>query len=126
MARRTARNPLPEVRFASVLKAFLACLLIGGVAVGYVRQTHENTALKIQLKELNSEIMERDQQNQRLKEELVIRQSPEMLESMARHLGVDLQPPRPGQVVELTMPGPREPLIAQSDRRRLRVERRPQ
>ena len=44
MARRQSKTRSEEVRFSSVLKAFLGCLLIGGVAVGYVLQSSENDA----------------------------------------------------------------------------------
>ena len=96
------------------MKAFLCCLLIGGVAVGYVQQTHENTALKIQKKELVAAIDRHAMQNAQLQKELDDCQSLDSLEQMARHLGVDLEPPRPGQVIELELSGPSEPLMARS------------
>jgi len=122
MARRSAKAQLPDVRFASVIKAFLCCLLIGGVAVGYVRQTHENSALKIELQTLKDEITERAHHNDRTNKELLILQSPHTLNEIARHRNLDLQPPRPGQVIELEMPGPDEPMIARSGSRSVKGE----
>ena len=124
MARRATKAELPDVRFASVLKAFLCCLLIGGVAVGYVQQTHKNSALTIEFQALNDEIDARATQNALMARQLMDLLSPETLDTLARHLNLDLAPPRPGQVVELQMPGPGVPMIAQSGRRYDRGERR--
>jgi hypothetical protein len=56
MARHRRRQERPEVRLATVVKTFLICLLIGGVAIGYVLQSHENMRLRRELGALEGEL----------------------------------------------------------------------
>ena len=123
MARRASKTKahMPEVRFESVLKAFLCCLLIGGVAVGYVRQTHENSLLTGRISQLGLEIEEARSNNRKLREDLNELKSPRRLEELARHFNLDLKP-MPGQVIELEMGPVTTPMVASSD---LGLSRRP-
>lgn len=118
MAGRAARTKAqtPEVRYESVLKAFLCCLLIGGVAVGYVRQTHENSLLTGRISELQREIEAARDYNQKQREQLGELKSPRRLEEMARHLELDLRPSVPGQTVEVELRPVREAMVAKAER----------
>jgi hypothetical protein len=106
---------VPEVRFESVLKAFLCCLLIGGVAVGYVRQTHENSLLTGKISDLGKEIEAARYNNRKQREELSQLKSPRHLEEMARHLNLDLRPPAPGQTVEVLLRPVKEAIVARNE-----------
>ncbi len=118
MARRAARTKAqaPEVRFESVLKAFLCCLLIGGVAVGYVRQTHENSLLTGRISDLEKEIESARYSNRKQREELGELKSPRRLEEMARHLNLVLRPSIPGQTVEVELRSVEDSMVARAER----------
>jgi cell division protein FtsL len=104
------------VRYESVLKAFLCCLLIGGVAVGYVRQTHENSLLTGRISELQMEIEAARDHNRKQREQLGELKSPRRLEEMARHLDLDLRPSVPGQTVEVEFRPFQESIVARAER----------
>lgn len=118
MARRQVKKRTEEFKIASVLKAFVCCLLIGGVAVGYVLQGNENDKLRRQLSQLEATEQTLKELKVRRELELQEQKSEANLTNMARHFNLDaeLGPARPGQVVSLEMYAPISPMIVLSDR----------
>jgi len=113
MAQQRRRDNRSEVRLAAVVKAFLVCLLIGGVAIGYVLQSHENLRL---IKERDRLYLERGVLQGRgaeLEDLLKARHAPSYLEQMVVNRGLDLVRIRPDQVVELDLRSSEVPMIAQ-------------
>jgi len=103
---RNRRHQSAAIRFGPALKAVALCLLIGGSAVGYVWQ-------KDQLRQLGERIVAGERsldalhrQNDKLRRELVILQSPAHLERLAQQHNLGLIRPEPRQVI--TLPEPSE------------------
>ncbi len=120
---RNRKTQAAAIRFAPALWALLLCLLIGGVAVGYVW-------LKNQIYELGQQIRTREQrlaglrdQNEKLRRFLGELRSPGPLDRRVRELNLGLGPPNPFQVRRLVEwpPGapvsaPASPIVAQQAR----------
>jgi hypothetical protein len=101
-------------RSTSALKAFLICLLIAGVAVGYVRQRQEIDRLRIEHLEKRKvlEALQIHNQGQELRR-FHLHTGSQIAPQVQRH-GLDLGPVRSGQVVVLSWAEGREGLLAQS------------
>lgn len=113
MAQQRRRDNRSEVRLATVVKAFLVCLLIGGVAIGYVLQSHENLRLIKERNRLYLELGVLQGRGQELEVRLSARHAPSYLEQMVVNRGLDLVRIRPEQVVELDVRSSEVPMIAQ-------------
>jgi cell division protein FtsB len=113
MAQQRRRANRSEVQLVTVVKAFLSCLLIGGVAIGYVLQSHENTRLQKELGKLEAELRQLKAESNRLGHQLADLHAPANIERMVVAHGLDLVRVRPGQVVQLGAPGSELPMMAQ-------------
>jgi hypothetical protein len=112
MAQHRRREERPEVRLATVVKTFMICLLIGGVAIGYVLQSHENMRLRRELGALEGELRQLRAETTILTNRLAELHAPANIERMVVAHGLDLVRVRPGQVVQLGVPGSESPMMA--------------
>jgi cell division protein FtsL len=101
MAQQRLKEQRSEVRLATAVKAILICLLIGGVAIGYVLQSHENLRLNEELGTLEREHQKLKAESHRLENQLQDLHAPANIERMVVAHGLDLVRSRPGQVVVL-------------------------
>jgi len=92
------------IRFGPALKAFLACLLIGGSGVGYVWQKDQISQLGQQIKKRELRLTELADQNEKLSKQLGAMRSPPFLEMRIRDLNLGLARPEPSQVWRLPEP----------------------
>jgi hypothetical protein len=93
------KNQTAAIRFGPALKASFLCLLIAGLAIGYVWQKNE-------IKHLGRQIAEKEQQrdqllkeNRMMADQLATLRSPVMLDQRVRELKLGLAPAQPGQKV---------------------------
>jgi len=96
-----------EIRFGPALKALGACLLIGGVAVGYTLQQHENSLLRDRATKLTQAYRQLLQHNASMEAQrsVLAGQLLTVVQSRLPHL----VPTRPGQVVVLPLRSYRAP-----------------
>jgi TolA-binding protein len=94
------------IRFGPALKAFLLCLLIGGSGVGYVWQKSQIDQLQTQIRKREIHLKELQDQNEKLRRQLVYMKSPQFLETRIKELNLGLVPPQRSQVWYLPEPTP--------------------
>ena len=89
------KNQSAAIRFYPALKALFLCLLIAGLALGYVWQKSQIYQLGRQITACESRLMQIRDENQRLGDQLAILRSPVMLDQRVRELGLGLVPAKP-------------------------------
>jgi|SRR5581483_423212 len=86
------------IRFGPALKAALLCLLIGGSGVGYVWQKTQISELGDQIRKREQELIVLENQNEKLKKQLAVMNSPTWLEAQIKKLNLGLVPPQPSHI----------------------------
>ncbi len=92
------------IRFGPALKAAFLCLMIGGSAVGYVWQKSQIYQLGQGIRQREARLMRLRSDNQQLRDQLAVSNSPVMLDQFARSLKLGLAPVQPNQIWRLTEP----------------------
>jgi hypothetical protein len=100
------KNQSAAIRFYPALKALFLCLLIAGLALGYVWQKSQIYQLGRQITACESRLMQVRDENQRLSDQLAILRSPVVLDQRVRELKLGLVPAQPMQIYQLVEPPP--------------------
>ena len=100
MAKNRKNQPVTS-QFGLALKVVLACIVIGGAAVGFVWQKNEIYRLGQQIRLHETKLLQLQADNKRLGEQIMILHSPVMLDRRAKELNLGLAPASPFQVVHL-------------------------
>jgi len=95
------RNQSAAIRFGPALKASLLCLVIAGLAVGYVWQKGQIFQLGRQITSCESRLAQLRDENQKLSDQLAVLRSPVMLDQRVRALNLGLVPAQPTQIYRL-------------------------
>ena len=98
------KNQSAAIRFCPALKALFLCLLIAGLAVGYVWQKSQIYQLGRQITVCESRLIQIRDENQRLGDQLAVLRSPVMLDQRVRELKLGLMPAQPTQIYQLVEP----------------------
>jgi len=98
------RNLPAAIRFGPVVKALLLCLVIGGVAVGYVWQKQQISELGKQILAREKRLNEFQEANKKLRDQLALLRTPYQLEKRARELNLGLVQPQPQNILRLPEP----------------------
>ena len=98
MNRKTGKT---AVRFGPALKAVLICLVTCSLGLGYVWQKQQINTLGEQIKENEINLEELRRENKRRGDRLSFLMSPQQLDARLRQLNLDLEVPRPEQIVVL-------------------------
>lgn len=98
---RNRKHQSAAIRFGPAIKAILLCLLIGGSGVGYVWQKSQIVELGQKIRRGEQELNALEIQNDKLKKQLAIMQSPKFLEAKIKELNLGLVPPQPSQIWRL-------------------------
>ena len=93
-----------SIRFYPALKALFLCLLIAGLALGYVWQKSQIYQLGRQITACESRLMQIRDENQKLGDQLAVLRSPVMLDQRVRELKLGLVPAQPMQIYQLVEP----------------------
>lgn len=113
------RNQSAAIRFGPALKALFICLVIAGLAVGYVWQKGQIFQLGRQITSCESRLAQLRDENQKLSDQLAVLNSPVMLDQRVHELGLGLVPAQPGQVFRLMEAPPEESRFAARQDNRL-------
>src|SRR5690242_9004165 len=103
---RNRKYQTAAVRFGPALKAFLLCLLIGGVGVGYVWQKQQISELDRQIRKREQRLAAAQGENDKLKMQLAMMHSQTYLEMRIKQLNLGLVQSLPSQVWRLPEPQP--------------------
>jgi hypothetical protein len=95
------RNQSAAIRFGPALKALFLCLVIAGLAVGYVWQKGQIFQLGRQITSSESRLAQLRDENQKLSDQLAVLHSPVMLDQRVRELNLGLVPAQPTQIYRL-------------------------
>ncbi len=95
------KNASAPFRFSAAVKALFICLLIGGIAVGYVEQQKRLYVLGGQYGELEVKLDRLRRENAGRARILDMLQSPAELEARVKQMNLGLMPPRPEQILRL-------------------------
>ena len=98
------KNQSAAIRFYPALKALFLCLLIAGLALGYVWQKSQIYQLGRQITACESRLMQIRDENQRLSDQLAVLRSPVMLDQRVRELRLGLVPAQPTQIYQMVEP----------------------
>ena len=90
-----------SVRFGPALKAVLICLVTCSLGLGYVWQKKQINDLGAQIKKNENKMEDLRRENKRRGDTLAFLMSPQELDVRLRQLGLDLEVPRPEQIVVL-------------------------
>ena len=110
MNRKTGKS---AVRFGPAIKAVLICLVTCSLGLGYVWQKQQINTLGEQIKENEIQLEELQRENKRRGDTLAFLISPQELDARLRQLNLDLEVPRPEQIVML---------VEQRETRAIKVE----
>ena len=113
MNRKTGKT---AVRFGPALKAVLICLVTCSLGLGYVWQKQQINTLGEQIKENEINLEELRRENKRRGDRLSFLMSPQQLDARLRQLNLDLEVPRPEQIVVLVEQRETSPMAAESGR----------
>ena len=102
------KNQSAAIRFCPALKALFLCLVIAGLAVGYVWQKGQIYQLGQQITTCESRLMLLRDENQKLGDQLAVLRSPVMLDQRVRELNLGLVPAKPAQIYRLVESPPNE------------------
>ena len=94
------------IRFGPALKALFLCLVIAGLAVGYVWQKGQISQLGRQITSCESRLGQLRDENQRLGDQLAVLRSPMMVDQRVHELNLGLVPAQATQVYRLVEPLP--------------------
>jgi cell division protein FtsL len=100
------RHQSAAIRFGPALKALLLCLVIAGLAVGYVWQKGQIYQLGRQITACETRLAQLRDENQRLGDQLAVLRSPVMIDQRVHELNLGLVPAQPTQVYRLVEPPP--------------------
>jgi len=100
------RNQSAAIRFGPALKALLLCLIMAGLAVGYVWQKSQIYQLGRQITAGEHRLAQLRDGNQKLSDQLAALNSPVMLDQRVHALNLGLVPAQPAQVCRMTEPPP--------------------
>ncbi len=100
------RHQSAAIRFGPALKALLLCLVIAGLAVGYVWQKGQIYQLGRQITACETRLAQLRDGNQRLGDQLAVLRSPVMIDQRVHELNLGLVPAQPTQVYRLVEPPP--------------------
>ena len=95
------RSQSAAIRFGPALKALFLCLVIAGLAVGYVWQKGQIFQLGRQITSCESRLIQLRDENQKLSDQLAVLNSPVMLDQRVRELNLGLVPAQPSQIYRL-------------------------
>ena len=90
-----------SVRLGPALKAVVICLVTCSLGLGYVLQKKQINDLGAQIKENENKLEDLRRENKRRGDTLAYLMSPQELDARLRQLGLDLEVPRPEQIVVL-------------------------
>ena len=107
------RNQSAAIRFAPALKALFLCLVMAGMAVGYVWQKSQIFQLGLQITSCEHRLAQLRDENRKLSDQLAVLNSPVMLDERVRALSLGLVPAQPTQIYRLV----EVPIDAGVDRR---------
>ena len=113
MNRKTGKT---AVRFGPALKAVLICLVTCSRGLGNVWQKQQINTLGEQIKENEINLEELRRENKRRGDRLSFLMSPQQLDARLRQLNLDLEVPRPEQIVVLVEQRETSPMAAESGR----------
>jgi cell division protein FtsL len=102
------RHQSAAIRFGPALKALFLCLVIAGLAVGYVWQKGQIYQLGRQITSCESRLAQLRDENQRLGDQLAVLRSPVMIDQRVHELNLGLVPAQPTQVYRLVEPPPND------------------
>jgi cell division protein FtsB len=102
------KNQSAAIRFCPALKVLFLCLLIAGLAVGYVWQKGQIYQLGRQITACEGRLVRLRDENQKLGDQLAVLRSPTMLDQRVRELSLGLVPAQPAQIYRLVEPPPNE------------------
>jgi hypothetical protein len=102
------RHQSAAIRFGPALKALFLCLVIAGLAVGYVWQKGQIFQLGRQITSCESRLAQLRDQNQKLSDQLAVSRSPVMLDQRVHQLNLGLVPAQPTQVYRLVESSPNQ------------------
>ncbi|HLX94400.1 MAG TPA: hypothetical protein VKU37_01510 [Verrucomicrobiae bacterium] len=102
------RHQSAAIRFGPALKALFLCLVIAGLAVGYVWQKGQIYQLGRQITSCESRLAQLRDENQRLGDQLAVLRSPVMVDQRVHELNLGLVPAQPTQVYRLAEPPPKD------------------
>jgi len=100
------RHQSAAIRFGPALKALFLCLVIAGLAVGYVWQKGQIYQLGRQITSCESRLGQLRDENQRLGDQLAVLRSPMMVDQRVHELNLGLVPAQATQVYRLVEPLP--------------------
>lgn len=95
------RNQSAAIRFAPALKALFLCLVMAGMAVGYVWQKSQIFQLGLQITSCEHRLAQLRDENRKLGDQLAVLNSPVMLDERVRALNLGLVPAQPTQIYRL-------------------------
>lgn len=95
------RNQSAAIRFAPAVKALFLCLLMAGLAVGYVWQKSQIFQLGLQITSCEHRLAQLRDENRKLSDQLAVLNSPVMLDERVRALNLGLVPAQPTQIYRL-------------------------
>jgi len=95
------RTQSAAIRFGPALKALFLCLVIAGLAVGYVWQKGQIFQLGRQITSCEGRLAQLRDENQKSSDQLAVLHSPVMLDQRVRELNLGLVPAQPGQIYRL-------------------------
>ena len=95
------RHQSAAIRFGPALKALFLCLVIAGLAVGYVWQKGQIFQLGRQITSCESRLIQLRDENQKLSDQLAVLNSPVMLDQRVHELKLGLVPAQPTQIYRL-------------------------
>jgi len=113
------RNQSAAIRFAPALKALFLCLMMAGLAVGYVWQKNQIFQLGLQITLGEHRLAQLRDENRKLSDQLAVLNSPVLLDQRVRALNLGLFPAQPTQIYRLVEPpannGPDRRFAARQD-----------
>jgi len=95
------RNQSAAIRFAPAVKALFLCLMMAGMAVGYVWQKSQIFQLGLQITSCEHKLAQLRDENRKLSDQLAVLNSPVMVDGRVRALNLGLVPAQPTQIYRL-------------------------
>ena len=95
------KNQSAAIRFAPAVKALFLCLMMAGLAVGYVWQKSQIFQLGLQITSYEHKLARLRDEDRKLGDQLAVLNSPVMLDERVRALNLGLVPAQPTQVYRM-------------------------